>query len=130
MPALFIVLERQIPGLDASVEGGALSRHDSALTELCFASGVRSLFDFYSDNPNSVASFLEGEGMDDVDPSSLEQEKWFSASDGLASVRALLARAAGPAGLPEGTAEELVEFERVLAAAEQAGVKWHLGLDF
>ena len=122
--AYFIVLERKIEGVDAGMDGKCMSRHMEALDEAARELGVRPLSEFFSADPEQLAEFMEGEGLDDVTPPPLQQ---FTAQDGLATVRALASHAAARA---DGVAEDLRECERILSAAAQHGVGWHFEVDF
>jgi hypothetical protein len=132
MPALYIVLERPVAGLDSAVDGKALSRHEAALSNLCQQLAVPSLFDFYSENPAVVAELLDAELFEDegreLDRSAIG-EVWFSAAEGLQTVQTLLDHAAE---LPEAAniVDELLDFEIVLKQAVDADVRWHLAVDF
>jgi len=124
--AHFIVLERRIAGLETNMDGKELSRHLDTLDDVARELGVRPLSEFFSADPGEVRELLEDE---DLDASAVELPplQQFPARDGLATVRAL---AAHPAGRVDGVAEDLRECERILSAAEQHGVGWHLEIDF
>jgi hypothetical protein len=124
--AYFIVLERQIDGLDSGMDGKRLSQYIELLDVAASELGVRPLSGFFSMDPGDVTDFLEGEGMDasDLKVPPLQQ---FTAQDGLASVRALAAHAAASAN---GVAQDLAECERILSVAAQHGVGWHFEVDF
>ena len=62
--AYFIVLERQIDGLDTGMDGKSLSRHIEALDAAARQLGVRPLSEFFSIAPEQATDFMEGEGMD------------------------------------------------------------------
>ena len=65
MPAAyFIVLERKIDGLDTGMDGKSISEHMEALDEAARELGVRPLSEFFSADPEQVAEFMEGEGVD------------------------------------------------------------------
>jgi hypothetical protein len=132
MPALYIVLERPVAGLDSAVDGEALSRHEAALSDLCQELGVPSLFDFYSENSAVLAELFQAELCEDeareLNRSAIG-EVWFSAAEGLHTVQTLLGHAAE---LPEAAnvVDELLDFEIVLKQAAAADVRWHLAVDF
>jgi len=116
--AHYIVLERKIDGLDTGMDGKSLSRHIESLDEAARELGVRPLSDFFSADPEQLAEFMEGGGIDagGGELSSLQQ---FTAQDGLATVRALAGHAAARA---DGMSQDLRECERILNAAAQHGV--------
>jgi hypothetical protein len=122
--AYFIVLEREIAGLDTMIDGKMLARTAEALDAIAPKLGVRPISEFISLDPEQAAEFLEGEGVgtDDIELPPLKQ---FSALDGLATVRALMS-------LPEAqpAMHDLQDCERVLTAAGKHGVGWHLEVDF
>ncbi len=124
--AYFIVLERKIDGLDTCMDGKCMSRHMEALDEAAGELGVRPLSEFFSADPQQLAEFMEGEGVDvgDTAPPPLQQ---FSVQDGLATIRALAGHSASRA---EGVTEDLRECERILIAAAEHGVGWHFEVDF
>ncbi len=61
--ALFIVPEREVPGLDVFVNGKALG-HAKELDGLAERAGVHPLMDFFSVDPESAAAFCEEAGAD------------------------------------------------------------------
>jgi hypothetical protein len=123
--ALYIVLEKQIPGLDTMVDGKMLSNAEKRLAEAATRLDVRPLMEFFSMNPEEAGGFLEGEGLDDV---GVPAEQWFSAEEGLRTVQALLGEAESCSEL-KNTKEDLVGFEQVLREVQENGVRWHLAVD-
>jgi hypothetical protein len=130
MPSYYIILETEIPNFDVYVNGNWLSKEGENLERLAKRIGVKPLMSFFSVSQEEVASLLE-----DVDVTSLEvktqEEQWFSAEDGLRTVRALmdsLQKTQSTAG--EQLVAELQEFERVLVAAHEQNIGWHLGIDY
>ena len=124
--AYFIVLERRIDGLDTGMDGKSLSRHIEALDAAARQLGVRPLSEFFSIAPEQATDFMGGEGMD-VSGLELPPFQQFTPAEGLATVQALVAH---PAGGVDGVAQDLRECERILTAAAQHGVSWHLEVDF
>jgi len=131
MPSFYIVLEKDIPGLDVYVNGSALSRDGDSLEKLAKQIGVTPLLSFFSVSPEEVDSLLgEGETAESLGIK-VPAKKWFSAKEGLNSVRGLVnhfekletPRATQTLSNPK-------EFERVLEAANPAGVRWHLAIDY
>ena len=123
--AYFIVLERKIDGVDTSMDGKSLAKHLESLDQAAGELGVRKLSEFVSLDPEQMADFMEGEGMGDmIDKlSPLDQ---FSAQDGLATVRALLAHKPVHQGH---VLVDLQNCERILTAAAKHGVGWHFDID-
>jgi hypothetical protein len=130
MPSYYIVLENDIPSLDVYVNGNALSRDSDALENLAKKIGVTSLLSFFSASPEEVNSLLEeGETVESLGIK-VPAKKWFSAKEGLNTVKKLighLEKLEAPKG--KQILGNLKEFERVLEAANQAGVRWHLAID-
>lgn len=118
--AFFIVLERKIDGLDTTVDGKMLARISELLDAIAPQLGVRPISEFISIDPAQAAEFFEGD-VGDIELPPLQQ---FSAQDGLATVRALLPR---PEAQP--AIQDLRDCERILSAAAQHGVNWHLEVD-
>jgi hypothetical protein len=128
---LYIVLQRKEPGLDAYVDGKALSRADAELTALAESLNVTPLMSFFSMNPEELLAEVEGLGADAPDSASPEQ--WFSAADGLVTVRTLLRHLDSNAdAFPsrDEVASEFTGFAHVLEQAEQHGIGWHLAVDY
>jgi hypothetical protein len=130
--ALFIVLEREITGLDTIMDGKSLSRANEKLDALANKIGVTPLSEFFSADPAQAAEFLEGEGLEDSEITIPPQQQ-FTAEQGLATVRALLAHiASNPTSIPgsDGVIRDLKDCERILSSAATHGVKWHMEIDF
>lgn len=123
--ALYIVLNRKIPDFDTFVNGKALSRHEETLSNLALKLGVRPLIEFFSLDPEE----------DDFEEFGFQPEEtqWYSPSEGLITVRALLA-ALPSLGLDlletQDIQEDLEEFERVLQKAVDVDAQWHLAVDY
>jgi hypothetical protein len=132
MPSYYIVLERTIPNFDVYVNGNMLAKESDTLERLAKKSGVTPLLSFFSIDSEEVTSLVgdEGETIEKLGGKA-PKEQWFSAEDGLRTVRALVdssQRTQSTAG--EGLIAELREFERVLVAAHGHGIGWHLGIDY
>jgi hypothetical protein len=129
VPAYYIVLEKSIPGVEATgLYGRSLSAHNVKLEALARQAGVPPLLTFFSLNPEELAKFLEdhqvGESVQ------IPEERWFSAEEGLNTVSALLKSLAEmPTTEASILVKELAEFQRVLQAAGPRNVRWHLGID-
>ena len=89
--ALYIALETTASAVDNVVDGKALSRAEGELASLARRLGVRPLMEFFSMSPDEyeadVAQFNPLAGIEQVPPF---QEDWFTAEEGLATVRALI----------------------------------------
>jgi hypothetical protein len=128
--AWYIVLEKEIAGVDARVNGKALGRAGKVLEMLAKELGVVPLMQFYSAAPEELAGFVEEHGIDRT-RIKLTQEKCFEAEDGLRSVRGLI-RAGERKGVvgSDPIVDDLRAFEKVLEAARVKGVRWHLAVDY
>jgi hypothetical protein len=130
--AWYIVLERKIPGFDHDVNGKALGRAGKVLDALAEEVGVQPLMKFFSASPEELVGFAEAHGVDLKEKGAkLLPERWFSAEDGLKSVRALMQAAeSGKIALGDKILDDLEEFQKVLGVAKENGVGWHLAVDF
>ncbi len=131
---LYIVVEGEDPGFDIFVNGQALARNEDALERLAERLKVSPLLEFFSADENSMSLLLE-QGAGDPDwAHHLPQPQWFSAPDGLLTVRALIDfLAAAPAALGSETQQVLVElreYERVLEKTAQRGLRWHVAVSW
>jgi hypothetical protein len=129
--ALYIVFQIAQPGFDTFVDGKALSRAEGELASMAAELGVRPLMEFFSMSREEAASQAEAfnTGLD-VDSFA---EDWFTAAEGLETVRALLAHVdAHPDAIPASAAvaNELTGFVHVLEEAEKRGLRWHLAVDY
>jgi hypothetical protein len=130
--ALYIVLERQIPGFDHHVNGNALGRAGKLLDVLAKKAGTKPLMQFFSASPEEVSEFAASHGRASEENATVfPPERWFSAEEGLVAVRALkeTARTERIDNLDKVIAD-LDEFERVLIGAKEHRVGWHLAVDF
>ena len=124
--AWYIVLEREIPGFDHSVNGKAVAKAGAQLDSYAKEKGLPLLMSFFSISPEELAGFAEDHGI------SLEQpppQKWFPADDGLKTVNGLIDDAEKHK-LDAHVIAGLREFQTVLEAAKQHHVGWHLAVDF
>ena len=118
--AHYIVLEREIDGLDTTMDGKSLSKNMDILDETAHKLGVRPLSEFFSMSAEGLSDIL-GDDAEGINPPPLQQ---FSASDGLKTVRALLPR---PEAQP--AIEDLRACERILNTAAQRSIGWHFEVD-
>jgi|SRR5271165_2118317 len=131
---LYIVVEGEDPGFDIFVNGQALARNEDALERLAGWLKVNPLLEFFSADENSMALLLE-QGAGNPDWSRhLPQPQWFSAPDGLQTVRALIDfLVTAPAALGSETQPVLVElreYERVLHKTAERGLRWHVAVSW
>lgn len=130
MPSLYIVLEKEIPEVDAYVNGSFLSKYNDVLTSLAKRAGVETLMSFFSASKDELAAFAGDHGVLSG-KAKIPDEQWFAADDGLRTVNALL-RNLETARLPQSDriASELREFATLLELAKDHGVRWHLAVDY
>jgi hypothetical protein len=131
---MYIVVEGEDPGYDIFVNGRSLARHEDALERLALGLGVRPLIEFFSADENSMSLLIEeGAGNPEI-MRRLPPPQWYSAADGLATVRALLdALAEEPQLLGsdgERVLSELREYAVVLEKAQVREMRWHLAVSW
>jgi hypothetical protein len=123
--ALYIVLDREVPGLDTFMNGKALAAAEEVVTAQCERLGVRDLWSFYSVDPLEVAD------LDDFGDLGAREgftaESWFPPTDGLTTIRALRETLRGKT--VSAVLSDLSDMERILAEAERAGARWYLAVD-
>jgi hypothetical protein len=130
--ALYIVLERGDLDFDHHVAGKALGRAGRLLDVLAVKAGTAPLMKFFSASPKEMHEFIASHevGSQEMAPP-IPPERWFPAIDGLVTIRGLreAAKTEKIHNL-EKILADLDEFERVLKAAEEQGVSWHLAVDY
>lgn len=124
--AWHIVLEKQIPGFNACVNGKALAKADDVLDAIAKRHSVRPLMSFFSASPDEVIAFAQSEGANL--PMAIG-ETWFAAEEGLRTVNALLENIE-----KDSTSDSLVKdlegFRSALETLRKHEVRWHLAIDF
>ena len=131
---MYIVVEGEDPGFDIFVNGHALARNEDALEKLANRLGVKPLLEFFSADENSMALLLdEGAGNPEW-AKTLPPPQWFSPSEGLITIRALLDHlrdipmTLGSETIP--VISELTEYEQVLAKTVQRNLRWQLAVSW
>ena len=104
------------------------------LERLALRLGVRPLIEFFSADENSMSLLIEeGAGNQDL-IRRLPPPQWYSAEDGLRTVRALLlAIEADPLQLGsegEQVLSELLEYAHVLEKTMERKLRWHLAVSW
>jgi hypothetical protein len=129
--ALYIILERTIPGADIFVNGKSLAKNNDELGRMAKRLGVTPLMDFFSCSNEELSALAEEHGANLDKIKAIHEEKWFAADEGLSTVNALLGSLA-KLKLPNADRIEadLQEFARVLELAKSKGIKWHLSVDY
>jgi hypothetical protein len=130
--ALYVTLERGVPGLELLMGGKHLARAQPVLDGFAKRNGLTSLEAVYSCSPEEEADAMEFHGGNPAE-FSIPPEQWFDAIDGLRTVRALLPFVReNPARFQDanGVLGDLEDMEQILAAAEKHGVRFHMAYDF
>ncbi len=129
--AWYIAGEKKIQDFDTFVDGKAIAHADEEILADIFRSlNVRPLTDFFSQNSEEFEEFFDEEA--DI-PEDLPEEEWFSAADGLKTVRTLARHLQDHPDAIAGSEEileDLKEYERILSRFEKEGIRWHLSIDF
>jgi hypothetical protein len=132
--SMYIVVEGEDPGYDIFVNGHALARNEDALEKLALRLGVKPLLEFFSADQNSMALLLEEGAGDPEWAKTLPPPQWFSPSDGLITIQALLdALRKSPTSLGSETVpiiSELEEYEHVLRKTAQRSLRWQLAVSW
>ncbi len=132
--SMYIVVEGEDPGFDIFVNGRSLARHEDALERLALRLDVKPLIEFFSADENSMSLLIEeGAGNQEL-MRRLPPPQWYSAEDGLRTVRALLiALEADPLQLGtegEQVLSELLEYAHVLEKTMDRKMRWHLAVSW
>ena len=129
--AYYIVLEREIDGLDSFVNGKAGARESDRLALVTTSLGLRDVNEFVSANPNDLAAMVEDFGA--MLPFEPPPEAWFAAEEGLSWVSQLRKHiSASPNSVDDADAvlADLAEYRTVFDAAQANAVRWHFAVDF
>ncbi|MDO9241844.1 MAG: hypothetical protein Q7U30_17685, partial [Methylicorpusculum sp.] len=109
--AFFIASEREVEGLETNVNGKAFGQtSDKALSRVCKAAGINSLYDYVSQDPEELRELLEDADVEVLE--TLPEEQWFAPAEGLAWTETLSAYLrANPEAIKNGAAlqEDLEE---------------------
>ena len=132
--ALYIALENDSAGVENIVDGKALSRAEGELAALAHRLGVRPLMDFFSMSAEEFEEQAEQfNPLAGIPDPPAYREDWFTAEEGLATVRALISHLqANPdaIGHPERVMGDLEDFAQVLEEAGKRSIRWHLCVDY
>jgi MFS family permease len=130
MPSLYIILEKEIPGVDIYVNGNILSKYSDQLERTAKQLKVTPLMEFFNMPKDELASFAADHDVDIGESKVLSEGQWFKAEDGLRTIHALLGAISGSKlSDRDRIAAELGEFVRVLELAKTNSIRWHLGVD-
>jgi hypothetical protein len=128
--AILITLERDIPEIAAHTKAGtgkALARETDRLDFAARKKSVPAITAMLSESQAALIAQLKEDGFD---PSKmrLPAERWFPASEGLVTVRALADQVSANLNdfkQPNPILRDLKAFETLLTAAAAAGVRFH-----
>jgi len=129
--AIVVTLERELPGASQAHakagSGRALARESDRLDTAARSRGVSPITSLLSENQEVLRAQMIAQGFD---PSKmrLPPELWYSAADGLKTVRALAEHVTANLNdfkQPNPILRDLKACEALLAAADAAGVKFH-----
>lgn len=126
--AWYIVLERPISGFDHGVNGKSLARAGELADKFAASASVKPLMDFFSASQADMEAFIDEANVSD---SKTIAEQWYSADEGLQTVKALItAVEATTIDRKADVLADLKEFEAVLERAKRDGIRWHLAVDY
>lgn len=129
--ATIVTLEKELPEAMAAYmkgkTGKALARESERLDTAARRKGVQPIYAMLSENQAELRRQMEADGFD---PSRmrLPPELWFSAADGLKTVRGLheyVSANLNDFKQPNPILRDLKAAETILAAAEAAGIRFH-----
>jgi hypothetical protein len=129
--ALVVTLEKEMPGAFAAYSkaktGKALARESDRLSTASRRCNVPALTSMLSESQAALIAQLQADGFDPT-KMRIPPEQWFSAADGLKSVRGLMAHVTANLNdfkQPNPILRDLKAAEVLLVAAESAGVRFH-----
>jgi hypothetical protein len=129
--AIVITLEKEIESASAAytkaASGKALARESDRLDSASRVCGVPAITSMLSESQAALIEQLRADGFDPT-KMRLPPEQWFPATDGLKTVRGLLAHVGTNLNnfkQPNPILRDLKAAEVLLSAAESAGVKFH-----
>jgi hypothetical protein len=130
--AFFIVTDRKVDGLDTFVNGKDIARvSDKELAKACIAAGVKSIYDYVSQDPDELRDFLESEGLEES--GDLPPEEWFNAEDGLNwTIKLAEYLRTNPTVIKNSSnvLSDLAEYEVVFKGLQAHGIRWHFEVEF
>jgi hypothetical protein len=133
--AFFIVLDKEDPGFDTTINGKFLARESKRLEKVAKALGIRPLDDYVSYSPEEARGMMEDLGMDpeQIAATALPEQQWFDPQEGLDLVAKLTDHLrAKPDAVKnvKGVLADLGEYREVLEKAQVVGARWNLQVDF
>ncbi len=127
--AVFVSLEKEIAGVQPlDVDGKFLAKAQDALDEFVSKQGLKTIAEMTSFSDEEIEDFFD-EGSEVPQT----EELWFSASDGLATIRAILKHLNENPDFVKRSydvREDLLSIETILIAADAQQSRFHFSLDF
>lgn len=129
MGALFIAFEHEIDDVDLTPHATALVEHREFLEEIAEAAHVPTLMYFFHKSADDLDEFVDDDYNEDGGDEG--EELWFEASEGVATLEALVHHFEDhPSEAPDEVEDELAAFLEILNQAEEHDVRWHFEMDF
>lgn len=129
--AIVVTLEKDLADAAAAYAkakaGKALARESDRLDNAAKSRGFAQLTAMLSENPEKLAAQLREDGFDPT-KMRLPPEQWYPATDGLKTVRTLAEHVRANLNnykQPNPILRDLLAVDAFLAAAENAGVRFH-----
>lgn len=124
--AYFIVLDKDDVDFDPFVNGKAIAHAFDELASFCKQHQLKTIEDFHSQDLSEFVDELDDFEMPE------QEEKWFTADEGVEWVTSLLAKlnSEKPIFASQDIYEDLKEYLEVFKDAKRVCAKWHLELDF
>lgn len=129
--AYYIVLDREIAGLDPFVNGKAIARESERLAQVTQQLGLRDVNEFVSADPDELLAIAEELGVEL--PHAPPPEAWFAPEEGLSWIARLQSHLVdNPHDVGDASAvvEDLAEYRLVLTAAKTHAAQWHFAVDY
>jgi hypothetical protein len=133
--AFYIVLDRETPGFNTTVNGKFLAKDADRIDRVSKAIGIPSLSDFICFSPGSAESIVENSGKspNEMETAELPQQRWFDAQAGLDFIEKIAAFIDENPTIvknTKGVLDDLEEYKVVLQKAKSIGARWNLQVDF
>ncbi len=129
--AYFVVLENPDPGFKTYVDGSAVAKAAPNLNRIARMLEVRRIEDFVS---QELTEYFDEEEEDDFHGNVAEPHTvWFDASEGLnwaTRIAQYVRENPGDVHDAESVLEDLVEYEELFRNASEAGIRFHIEVDF
>ena len=129
--AYYIVLDREIAGVDPFVNGKAVARESDRLELVTQSLGLRDINEFVSASPDDLMATAEELGIEL--PNEPPPEAWFTPEEGLTWVSRLqdhLRTNPNEVGDADAVLADLAEYRQLLDTAKANDIRWHFAVDF